>query len=144
MTRPVCAIWAAVLEASKNARIQRNPQERGCRFTHFRLSNPTMFSGIQEILVLAGIVGAIFLLPRLGGRSRPPAPVRRRVSSPLAGLAGGMRLAVSASLLWPLGAAVYLEPWQTGPRAFLLAGLLPVAALWGILWVTAGFRNKRR
>jgi hypothetical protein len=103
-----------------------------------------MFSGIQEILVLVGIVGAIFLLPRLGSRSRPPVPMRRLFSNPRARLSGGMRLAVSASLLWPLGVAVYLEPWRTGPRAFLLAGLLPVAALWGIVWVTAGFRNKRR
>ena len=103
-----------------------------------------MFSGIQEILVIAGIVVAILLLPRLGGRSRPAAPVRRQLSSPLAGLSGRIRLAVSASLLWLLGAAVYLEPWHNGPRTFLLAGLLPVAALWGILWVTAGFRNKRR
>ncbi len=114
------------------------------RSTKFKLLNPTMFSGIQEILVIVGIVGAIILLPRLGGRSRPLAPLRRQLSSPLAGLSGGMRLAVSASLLWPLGAAVCLEPWQNGPRAFLLAGLLPVAALWGTLWVTAGFRNKRR
>lgn len=103
-----------------------------------------MFSGIQEILVLVGIAAAIFLLPRLGTRSRPPVPVRRLFPSPLTRLSGGMRLAVSASLLWPLGAAVYLEPWQNGPRDFLLAGLLPVAALWGMVWVTAGFRNKRR
>jgi hypothetical protein len=103
-----------------------------------------MFSGIQEILVLVGILGAILLLPRIGSHSRPPVPVRRLFSNPLARLSGGMRLAVSASLLWPLGAAVYLEPWQNGTRAFLLAGLLPVAVFWGIVWVTAGFRNKRR
>jgi hypothetical protein len=102
-----------------------------------------MISGIQEILVLVVILGAILLLPRLGSRSRPPESVRRTRRSPLARLSGGMRVAVSASVLWPLATAVYLEPWQNGPRAFLLAGLLPVAALWGIVWVTAGFRKQR-
>lgn len=102
-----------------------------------------MFSGIQEILVLVVIFGVILLLPRLGRRRHPPVPARRPLHPPLVRLSGAMRLAVSASLLWPLAAAVYLEPWQNGPRHFLLAGLLPVGVLWGIVWVAAGFRKKR-
>jgi hypothetical protein len=102
-----------------------------------------MFSGLQEILLLLVIVVALLVLPRLLDRGRVSSapPGSKRVMPPLS---GRMRLAVVISVLWLLGAAVYIQPWRSDTSAFFFYGLLPVALFWGLVWVAAGFRARRR
>lgn len=96
-------------------------------------------SGIQEILLIVLIIAAIVFLPRLGRRGgsegRPPraAPV----------LSGRVRLAVLASAVWAVAAALILPPWRDGILPFALIGLGPVALGWAAAWVVLGFRKGR-
>lgn len=103
-----------------------------------------MFSGLQEIFLILLVVLAIFLLPRLTGRRQAaavPGPVNRR---PRPRLSGPLRSAILASLAWLFLTAVYYEPWQRDLARYLFAGAAPVSLFWGILWIVAGFRNRRR
>ncbi len=98
-------------------------------------------SGIQEILVIVLIVLGILFIPRITGRSdapRPAAVPRRRW------LTGPTRLAIVVTILWPLGSALFFQPWQNRSPDFYLYGLGPVIVGWCIYWVTAGFVNKKR
>ena len=98
-----------------------------------------MFSGIQEILVLVIIILGILFLPRILNRSREQKAAEPR---PVAVLSGRMRLAIAASIFWPALMAAYLQPWRSGLILFIYSGLGPVALIWIIYWVLAGFRNK--
>ena len=98
-----------------------------------------MFSGIQEILVLVIIVLGILFLPRILNRGRENAPVIRK--PPLV-LSGKMRLAITASVLWPGVIAALMQPWKNDLYDYLYLGFGPVAGLWLIYWVLVGFRKK--
>lgn len=97
-----------------------------------------MFSGLQELLVIAAVVGVLVVSSRL--RKQPAAdnssPPRRF------NFTGPWRAAVALSLTWTAGIAIYLWPWDDGLRPFLLVGVVPVAAGWSIAWVVAGFRRE--
>jgi hypothetical protein len=94
---------------------------------------------MQEFLVLIVIALAIFYLPRRLGRK--PAPDEDRRPSPLT---GRMRLAILLTVVWIVGAAAVLRPWQGDMLPFLALGLGPAAAAWGSAWVWSGYRNYRR
>jgi hypothetical protein len=96
---------------------------------------------MQEILVLIVVALAIFALPRMMGKQSEPVPVRA-VNRPA--LTGRIRLAILTTLLWILGSAAVLEPWQGDVQLFLFAGLAPPAVLWGAVWVWLGYRKYRR
>jgi len=96
---------------------------------------------MQEILVLIVVALAIFALPRMMGKQSEPVPVRA-VNRPA--LTGRIRLAILTTLLWILGSAAVLEPWQRDVQPFLFAGLAPPAVLWGAAWVWLGYRKYRR
>jgi hypothetical protein len=96
---------------------------------------------MQEILVLIVVALVLFALPRVIGRRPEPVPVRAVRRPPLT---GRMRLAILLTLVWILGSAAVLEPWQGDVFPFLYAGLAPVAALWGAAWVWFGYRKYRR
>ncbi len=101
-------------------------------------------SGIQEILVIVGIILAIIFIPRITSRNQSKRPPVLRRGNPVSRFSGRMRLAVIASLLWLFAAAVYFEPWSRHPKPFLYFGLGPVLLGWGVGWVIAGFRRRRR
>ena len=103
-----------------------------------------MLSGIQEILLIVAIIMAILFIPRMTGRNRSHTIKRPRPLTARFHLSGKLRLALSASLLWPLGAAIYLEPWREPLAPFLIFGLGPVLLCWSITWVMAGFMGNRR
>ena len=103
-----------------------------------------MLSGIQEILLIVAILMAIFFIPRMTGRYRSQSISRSRPLSARIHLSGRRRLALLASLVWPLGIAIYLEPWRTSIVPFLYYGLGPVLLCWGISWVMYGFAEKRK
>ena len=98
-----------------------------------------MFSGIQEILVLVIIILGILFLPRILNRGQESRPVLRRPSGPVS---GKMRLALSASVLWPAIMAAFMQPWQKNLYLYCYIGLGPVAFTWMIYWVFTGFRKR--
>ena len=98
-----------------------------------------MFSGIQEILVLVVIILGILFLPRILNRGQEKRPA---VPRPAIVISGAMRVAISASVLWPALMAVYVQPWEKDLSRYLFLGVGPVALLWLIYWVFTGFRKK--
>ena len=97
-----------------------------------------MFSGIQEILVLVIIILGILVLPRILNRGQEKQTVKVK---PAVALGGRMRLAIVASVLWPVLIAAYLQPWNQSLISFLYIGPGPVIVVWLIYWVTTGFKN---
>lgn len=98
-----------------------------------------MFSGIQEILVLVIIILGILFLPRILNRGQDRKPAMPR---PAVVITGKMRLALSASVLWPAVMAAFMQPWEKDLYLFLYIGLGPVAFIWMIYWVLTGFRKR--
>lgn len=98
---------------------------------------------MQEILVVAAVVAAIFFLPRLFGRKPAPEspPAERRLAPPLT---GRIRLAILITVLWVAGWAAVLKPWQGNEFLFVCLTLGPILLIWGGIWVWFGFRKYRR
>jgi hypothetical protein len=110
------------------------------RSAHEQFPNNTqlaMFSGFQEILLIAVIVVAIVVAPRLLQRRPQPAPAPSRRKT----LALPIRLAVVVSLIWLLAAGAWFRPWTGELSDFIIFGVLPVAAVWAVLWIRAGRHN---
>lgn len=100
----------------------------------------TMFSGIQEILLIVLILSGLFLLPRLmKSRPAPPSVGLRR---PALRVTWPLRLAIVSSILWPTAWALHLKPWQDALVPFVVIGMGPVIVGWALSWVLAGMRNK--
>jgi hypothetical protein len=100
-----------------------------------------MFSGIQEILLIALIVLGIFLVPRML-KPLPPPPIAM-LRRPALKFSWRLRLAIILSLLWPVACALYFKPWQQDLTAFATLGIGPVVIGWSLKWVLAGIKNKR-
>ena len=98
-----------------------------------------MFSGIQEILVLVAIILGILFLPRILNRGQEKKPALAR---PDVALSGKMRLALAASILWPIAIAAFMQPWKEDLVPFLYIGFGPVIVGWIIFWVYTGFIRK--
>jgi len=98
-----------------------------------------MFSGIQEILVLVIIILGILFLPRILNRGQEKQSVEAK---PLVVLTGRMRIAIAASILWPVVIAAFMQPWKQEPIPYLYLGIGPVAMVWILYWVLTGFRKK--
>jgi len=98
-------------------------------------------SGITEILLIIAIILGIFILPRLMPRKTEQVRQRSEGGPPLS---GRMRFAILAALLWPVLVAFFLKPWNSHWVAFFYMAVGPVALIWGIYWVVAGFRRERK
>jgi uncharacterized BrkB/YihY/UPF0761 family membrane protein len=103
-----------------------------------------MLSGIQEILVIILILIAILFVPRMISPQRRAAPKPFHPLHSIRNLSVRWRLAIVVSLLWLLGSAVYLRPWQKTPEPFLFLGCGPVFLGWCITWVVAGFGKRKK
>ncbi|MDD2391164.1 MAG: hypothetical protein PHP23_15745 [Desulfobacterales bacterium] len=101
-------------------------------------------SGIQEILLIAVIILILFIIPRMPTSGRPDRVMRSVRIFPAVNLSGHMRLAIVISVIWPVGCAAWLRPWEGPLFPFLYLGLCPVAAAWGFAWVIRGFKKFRR
>jgi len=100
----------------------------------------SMFSGINEILLIAAIVLAVIILPRINkSATLHPTHVRAR-TKPAIALSGRQRFAMLASLIWLAFWAVYYEPWGEEWKLFAYIGAGPVLITWGIWWA----RSNRR
>ena len=107
---------------------------------------------MQEILVVIAIILVIFFVPRLMRRnssSGSGAPTRLQSTSGIKqvfqnGLPGWVRLVIVISVLWIAACAAYMKPWENNSLQFFCIALGPVLALWGGLWVWAGYVKYRR
>jgi sterol desaturase/sphingolipid hydroxylase (fatty acid hydroxylase superfamily) len=105
-----------------------------------------MLSGIQEILVIVVILLAILFIPRMMAPKRPQStrPKPFQPMKRIRNLGVRWRIAIVASLMWLLGAAVYCRPWQRPVEMYLLLGAGPVILGWCVSWVVAGVRPRRK
>ena len=94
-------------------------------------------SGVNEILLIAAIVAGIFLVPRMMPAKRQLQIVRQPVV-----ISAKMRVAIAASIVYPVAAAAYFQPWKTDPVLFVYVGLGPVALGWLLRWVVAGLKKR--
>lgn len=95
---------------------------------------------MQEFLVIAIIILALFFLPRLTNRQSAPAPDRN--DGLMTTLTGWMRLAILVSVFWIAGWAAYLQPWNgRNTFVFFYIAIGPLAAAWGAFWVWSGYKN---
>ena len=96
-------------------------------------------SGLMEILLIVAIILGILLLPKM--LSNQPKQV---IQQPYPGLnlTGWNRLAIVASLLWPMLTAFYLKPWNNHWHLFFYIAAGPLIVGWGTFWVISGFRKK--
>jgi len=60
----------------------------------------------------------------------------------LPAVTGKTRLAIAASVLYPLAMVPFLKPWRGDPLVFAYIGLGPVALGWLLRWVWVGFKRK--
>ena len=93
-------------------------------------------SGFQEILLVAVIFLGILFVPRMMSRKGVPTPPR-----PVVVISRNMRLAIAASVIYPVVAAAWLQPWRKDLILCLYAGLGPALVGWLLYWVLAGRRK---
>ena len=94
--------------------------------------------GLQEILIISAIVVGALVIPRM------MAPEKRtpRLVRPKKRLSGRGRLAIAASVVFPLVVAAVMQPWQNDPVNYLYIGLGPVILAWLLFWVLQGYRRR--
>jgi hypothetical protein len=103
-----------------------------------------MLSGIQEILLIVVILLAILFIPRMMSPKRPQAPKPFQPMRKIRNMGVRWRIAIVASLLWLLGAAVYCRPWQGAVELYMLLGGGPVIIGWCVSWIVAGVKSGRK
>lgn len=101
-------------------------------------------SGFQEILVILIIFLAILFIPRITARNADQPPISPVVRRPRRHLSGRLRLAIVATVIWLLGALLYLRPWEGRWVTFGTMGALPLLVAWGGFWVFAGYQPHGR
>lgn len=93
-------------------------------------------SGFQEILLVAVILLGILFLPRMLPRKGAQTPTR-----PAIVISRNLRIAIAASVIYPIVAAAFLQPWRNDLIPFLYAGVGPVLLGWLVYWVYTGRRK---
>ena len=102
-----------------------------------------MFSGINEILLVAAIVLAIIFVPRITASRNSARPRFPSGVKPAFSLSGRHRLALLFSFFWVAFWAVYFEPWYKEWKLFVYIGPGPVLLLWGLFWVRQGLQKRQ-
>jgi len=90
-------------------------------------------SGFHEILLVAVILLAILFVPRMMPRKIENKPKQ----APLV-LSRNKRLSITASFLYPIAVAGFLQPWRNNLIPFLYIGLGPVILGWLLFWIISG------
>jgi hypothetical protein len=93
--------------------------------------------GLQEILIIVAIIVGVLLIPRMIARRQP-----QRAAEPKIRLSGKIRMAVTASVIFPALTAAYFQPWQKDQAIFFYVGIGPVLLGWLLYWVFVGFKKK--
>jgi hypothetical protein len=103
-----------------------------------------MFSGMNEMLLIAAIGLALIFLPRMNAARKAGRAGVASAAAPRIALSGRQRLAVFASILWLALWAVHYEPWQREWKLFVYIGAGPVLVSWGLWWTLRGRRRHSR
>ncbi len=90
-------------------------------------------SGFHEILLVAAILLGILFLPRMLQKKGAQASTR-----PAIVISRNLRIAIAASVIYPIVAAAFLQPWRKDMILFLYAGVGPVILGWLFYWVFTG------
>ena len=90
-------------------------------------------SGFHEILLVAVILLGILFLPRMLPRKGAQTSTR-----PAIVISRNLRIAIAASVIYPIVAAAFLQPWRKDPILFLYTGVGPVLLAWLFYWVFNG------
>jgi surface polysaccharide O-acyltransferase-like enzyme len=94
--------------------------------------------GLQEILIISAFVVGAIVIPRIVNQNKPaPRLVRPKIS-----LSGRVRLAIAASVVFPVAAAAFMQPWKNNPVSYLYIGLGPVILAWLLFWVLQGYKRR--
>ena len=94
--------------------------------------------GAQEILIISAIVAGAVLIPRMMNQNKPAL----RLVRPRKKITGKQRLAVAASVIYPLAVSAIMQPWRKDPVTFFYIGIAPVMVGWLLFWVARGFGRK--
>ena len=90
-------------------------------------------SGFHEILLVAVILLAILFVPRM-----MPRRIENKRNKPPIVLSRNKRLAITASVLFPLAVAGFFQPWREDLIPFMYVGLGPVVLGWLLYWIKTG------
>jgi hypothetical protein len=90
-------------------------------------------SGFHEILLVAVILLGILFLPRMLPRKSTQTPTRSAIV-----ISRNLRVAIAASVIYPIVTAAFLQPWRKDLILFLYAGVGPVLLGWLFYWVYTG------
>jgi len=90
-------------------------------------------SGFHEILLVAVILLAILFVPRM-----MPKRIENKPKQPPMVLSRKIRLAITASFLFPVAVAGFFQPWREDLVPFLYVGLGPVVLGWLVFWIITG------
>lgn len=99
-----------------------------------------MLAGIQEVLTIVLIVVCIIFVPRLFRGGEPS--VKRVAFKLKTKFSWQKRLGIVFSVMWPVGAGLFLKPWDNRLLLFLIVGILPVSLGWAVLWIAGGFKKN--
>ena len=100
-----------------------------------------MFSGMNEILLIAAIVLALIFIPRMNVTRKAGRPGVPSAAKSGFWLSGRQRLAILASIIWLAFWAVHYEPWQREWKLFVYIGAGPILVSWGLWWALKGRRS---
>ena len=101
-----------------------------------------MFSGMNEILLIAAIVLALIFIPRLNASRKTRGPGVSSAAKAGFELSGRQRLAILASIFWLAFWAVHYEPWHRQWKLFMYIGAGPILVTWGLWWALKGRRSR--
>jgi len=93
-------------------------------------------AGFQEILIVVAIILGIFFIPRVISKKPALAAAKSKQK-----ISGKLRIAIAATIIYPIFPAVYFQPWQQNLSAIALTGIVPVLVGWLAAWVYDGFRK---
>jgi hypothetical protein len=92
--------------------------------------------GFQEILLVAVILLGLLFVPRMLPRKGAQTSAR-----PAIVISRNLRVAIAASVIYPVVAAAFMQPWRKDLLLFLYTGLGPVLLGWLLYWVFTGHRK---
>ncbi len=95
-------------------------------------------TSITEILTLVVIIICILILPKMF-RSEPKTSSKKTLS--LNSLSVPTRFGILATILIPIIAALFFQPWKSDFILFILIGIVPLIVGWGLYWMFAGIKK---
>ncbi len=99
-----------------------------------------MFSGMNEILLIAAIVLALIFIPRLNTsrKTKTAGPGVPSWAKSGIRLSNRQRLAILLSIFWLAFWTVHYEPWHREWKLFIYIGAGPILVTWGLWWALKG------